>query len=156
MKKTLLALLLPAALFLSGSVNGQYKNAIGIRAADHSGITFKTFLTEDRAADLILAFNDNSTRSLVTLTGLYEIHAPIEGAPGLKWYYGFGGTIGGVEYKRNSDNDLLVRVDGVLGLDYIFDGAPINLSLDWKPALELTPETDTRFGMFGLSVRFAF
>jgi hypothetical protein len=39
-----------------------------------------------------------------------------------KIYYGYrGGAVG---------------IDGVLGLDYKFNGAPINMSLDWQPSFE--------------------
>jgi hypothetical protein len=31
---------------------------------------------------------------------------------------------------------LTIGIDGVLGLDYKFNGAPINVSIDWQPSFE--------------------
>ena len=87
---------------------------------------------------------------------MYEIHNDINNAPGLQWFYGGGGTVGTYKWKPNDESDVYVSADGVLGLDYKFSGAPINVSLDWKPALQLTPDTGFDAEGFGLSVRFTF
>ena len=139
-----------------------YKNAFGGRLGTANGITFKTFTKGDRAWDFILNFQsrnfDNDSkgnRNRFRFTALYEIHNKINNAPGLRWYYGGGGTIGSSKYE-NEDGDLLASLDGVLGLDYKFDGAPINVALDWKPALEIVPYTEFDVEGFGLSIRFTF
>lgn len=160
MRQFFLAILF-AALFLlpSTETQAQYKNALGVRLGDAYGVTFKTFLQSDRALDFILNVRSRKHYSQFRLTGLYEVHNPIQGAPGLRWYYGGGGTLGSINYKNDwdgRDNDLLLSVDGVLGLDYKINGAPINLSLDWKPAIELAPETDFDPRGVGLSVRITF
>jgi len=43
---------------------------------------------------------------------------------------------------------------GVVGIDYKFDNAPINLSLDWKPELDIAPAINFIPDAFALSVRF--
>lgn len=158
MKKFLVSLLLGGALLITSSaVKAQYKNALGVRVGDYTGITFKTFIQQDKALDFILSFKDRNGYSAVRFTGLYEVHNPIafeEGA--LSWYYGGGASVGGIDYKYIDDNDFLLSADGVLGLDYHFSGAPINLSLDWKPALQFAPDADFKAGQFGLSVRVTF
>lgn len=160
MKQLFLSILFASFLmFASTTTKAQYKNALGVRLGDAYGVTFKTFLQSDKALDFILNIRSRSNYSEFRLTGLYEVHNAIQGAPGLRWYYGGGGTLGSVDYKndwRGKDNDLLLSVDGVLGLDYKFDGAPINLSLDWKPAIELAPDTDFDPRGVGLSVRITF
>jgi len=160
MKKLILLLGFTAGILLvSTSVtNAQqtYKNALGGRLGTANGITFKTFVDSDRALDFILNFQSKKDYSYFRFTGLYEIHNPINNAPGLRWYYGPGATIGNVRYKPLDQSDLLISIDGVLGLDYKFDGAPINLSLDWKPAIEVTPNTEFNAEGIGLSIRFTF
>lgn len=133
-----------------------YDNAIGGRFGAANGVTFKTTLGGNKMVDLIANFRSNSTYSYFRVTGLYEIYNPINNAAGLNWYYGLGGTVGTVKYKPTRDNDLYLGVDGVLGLDYKFADAPINLSLDWKPAIGLVPDTDFDASGVGLSLRFTF
>ena len=159
MKKLLLLCLTAGiVLFTQTDLKAQqtYKNAIGGRLGTANGITFKTFMTGDRALDFILNFSDNNDKSTFRFTGLYEIHNDINNAPGLRWYYGPGATVGTRKDKGDDNSDLLVSIDGVLGLDYKFDGVPINLALDWKPAIEITPNTEFDAEGFGLSIRFTF
>jgi len=158
--KKLLLLCLTAGIILFAQTDSQaqqtYKNAIGGRLGTANGITYKTFITGDRALDFILNFRGNDNYSTFRFTGLYEIHNPINNAPGLRWYYGPGATVGSRRNKIVDNSDLLVSLDGVLGLDYKFDGVPINLALDWKPAIEITPNTEFDAEGFGLSIRFTF
>ncbi len=158
MKKTLLfSLFLITLSLLSQNANAQYKHAIGGRFGAANGISFKTFNHNyDRALDLILNFQSRNDYSYFRFTGLYEIHQDIENADGLRWYYGFGGTLGSRNYKPTDNNELLLGIDGVIGLDYKFNGVPINLSLDWKPTLEVAPNTGLNAEGVGLSFRFTF
>ena len=162
MKK--LSLLLLAFGFLTitySEVNAQamgsdYKNAIGGRFGAYNGVTFKTFIKNEVALDFILNFRSKKEFSTFRLNGLYEIHKGINNAPGLRWYYGAGAGIGAFKWKHGDASDLFLSIDGVLGLDYKFNGAPINLALDWKPAIQITPDTEFDGAGVGLSIRFAF
>ncbi|WP_374166654.1 hypothetical protein [Arcticibacter sp. MXS-1] len=154
---TFLSLIFALVVFSKNTANAQYKNALGVRVGDYTGISFKTFLQQDRALDLILGFKDKSSYSAIRFTGLYEVHKPIPFEDGtLQWYYGGGASIGGIDYKNIDKNDFLLSADGVLGLDYRFAEAPINVSFDWKPALQFTPDADFKAGQFGFSVRVTF
>ncbi len=156
MKKLFLSILFVTCLLATTSVNAQYKHALGVRLGDTYGVTFKTFLQSNKALDFILNVRNRDNYSSFRLTGLYEVHNPIGGAPGLRWYYGGGGTLGSINHKRSDDTDFYLSVDGVLGLDYKFNGAPINLSLDWKPAIEVSPNTEFDPRGVGFSVRITF
>ncbi len=156
--KKLFLLSLVAAIFISAGRDAKaqdYKNAIGVRVGSYNGVNFKTVLHSNKALDLNLAVRSNDHISRFILTGLYEVHNPIAGAPGLLWYYGGGGSLGSYKRKDN-DGDLFLSADGVLGLDYKIEGAPLNLAIDWRPRLELTPDTDFRIGDVGLAIRFTF
>ncbi len=157
MKKLLILCLTVGFIFLANS-NAQaqnYENAIGVRLGSYNGINFKTFLNSNKALDLNLSFRNNNDLKRFLLTGLYEVHNPIEGAPGLLWYYGGGGSIGSYK-RRDFDGDLWLSADGVLGLDYKIEGAPLNLAIDWRPRLEITPDTNLRTEDVGLSIRLTF
>jgi hypothetical protein len=159
MKKLLFTLIAVAGLFTMSATNAnaqEYKNAIGGRFGSYNGVSFKTGLNKGAMLELIGNFRSNSGYSWVQLTGLYEVYNPIGGAPGLNWYYGGGASIGSVKTKHTDNSDIYLGANGVLGLDYKFNGAPINLSLDWIPTLRLTPDTDFYSGDIGLGVRFTF
>src|SRR3546814_5641240 len=83
--------------------------------------------------DLILNIRDHDHHDHFYLVGLYEVHNPIPNAGGLNWYYGGGAHVFFVDHDHDGPNDDVdggFGIDGVLGLDYKFNGAPINLSLD--------------------------
>lgn len=164
MKKLFLLLITVGFLSISSqeakaqALGNDYRNAIGGRFGVANGITFKHFVNSSDALDFIVNFRSKKNQySTFRLIGLYERHLPINNAPGLRWYYGGGAGIGVWDYKHdNHDSEIALSIDGVLGLDYKFNGAPINASLDWKPALEVTPDTGFDAEGFGLSIRFAF
>ena len=156
--KKLLLLCLTAGLMLSAntSVMAQtYENAIGVRIGSYNGVNFKTFLNSNKAVDLNLSFRNNNNFKRVFFTALYEVHNPINGASGLLWYYGGGGSIGSLRHN-DEDGEIFLSADGVLGLDYKFNGAPLNLAIDWRPRLELTPDTSFGTGDVGLAIRLTF
>jgi len=139
-----------------------YKHAIGGRFGVANGITYKYFFNDNHAIDGILNFQGNRSFTIFKLLGLYEIYQPLNfvDVDGLRWYYGFGGGLGSYRYKEDNkgidtdDSGMAWSFDGAIGLDYKIPSAPINLSLDWKPTMELTPESGVRFDGFGLSIRF--
>ncbi len=135
-----------------------YERGIGGRFGVANGITYKHFLNESHAIDGIVNFQGNRSFRLFKLLGLYEIHQPINfiDVEGMRWYYGFGGGLGSYRYKATDEGGMAWSFDGVVGIDYKIPTAPINLSLDWKPTMELTPETGVRFDGIGLSIRFVF
>lgn len=158
MKKLLFTIIAAAALFtmnLNTASAQDYNNAIGGRFGSANGISFKTGLNKNAMLELIGNFRSSKGYDYLRLTALYEVYNPIGGAPGLSWYYGGGGTIGTIKWNDN-DSDVYLGANGVLGLDYKFKGAPINLSLDWIPTLQLTPNTNFYSGDVGLGVRFTF
>jgi len=155
MRKALLAcfLLLSVATFRaqSKSTNGStYTTALGVRIWDGGGITLKHFFNDRNAGELIGYFWRNGVR----FTGLYEIHGDITGAKGLRWYIGPGAHIG--FYNSKYGDGSFGGIDGVLGLDYKFNGAPINVSLDWQPSFEFGDNRGFYGGWGGLGIRYTF
>lgn len=158
MKKLIFTLIAGVTLFTMNMTSAKaqdYKNAIGGRFGSANGITFKTGLSKGAMLELIGNFRSTRGIDYFRITGLYEVYNPINGAAGLNWYYGGGATIGSVKVK-GYEGDIYLGANGVLGLDYKFNGVPINLSLDWIPTLQLTPDTDFYSGDVGLGIRFTF
>jgi len=160
MRKTLV--LVTALVCLMGiqaksqSMGSDYQTAVGVKFWP-GALSIKHFIAPNRALEGLASFWDHGFR----VTGLYEIHGDINDAPGLKWYVGPGAHIGvnNEDYYHNDhfyhDGNLSLGVDGVVGLDYKFKGAPIAISLDIQPYLELLshPYLDV-WG--GLGIRYTF
>jgi hypothetical protein len=150
MKKLLLLAAVTAITLTTKAQNeSSYKNAIGVRLgssvpAIKSGITYKHFFNK-AAAEGILSFGDG-----VAFCGLCEIHKPINAVENLQWLIGFGGYLG----INNSTNN--VGAAGIIGLDYKFTNVPLNLTLDWKPELNIVSKVGFEASGIGFSARFTF
>ena len=155
MRKVLFAVLLFSFTLSANAQNNStgsstYRTALGVKVWDGAGISFKHFLAGRNALELIGYFWNQGTR----ITGLYEIHGPISGATGLQWYIGPGAHIG--LYNTNHGDGAIIGIDGVLGLDYKFRGAPINISLDWQPSFEFGDRRGFVGSWGGLGIRYTF
>lgn len=134
----------------SQSTGSTYRTALGVKVWDGAGISFKHFLTDKNALELIGYFWSRGMR----ITGLYEIHGPITGATGLQWYIGPGAHVG--FYNNKHGDGTFIGLDGVIGLDYKFRGAPINMSLDWQPSFEFGDGRGFVGSWGGLGIRYTF
>ena len=139
----------------SQSMGYDYKTALGIKFYP-GAITLKSFTKPNKALEGLAYFYNDGVR----FTGLYEFYGDINGAEGLKWYAGPGAHLGfwSNSWKSDHPNDggIVLGVDGVLGLDYKFNGAPINLSLDWQPSFSFVGYNYFEAGWAGLGIRYTF
>jgi hypothetical protein len=141
MKKGLLTLF--TLICFAGIMHGQssYNSAIGLRFGAPISVSYKKFISDKGAIEGFVGFRGYSGYSWINLGAMYEHHMPISEVPGLQWY--FGGGAGLYFYNYNDDiyddeSNFSVSIMGCLGLDYAFESTPINLSLDWTPAIFLT------------------
>jgi hypothetical protein len=125
-----------------------YQTALGVKVWDGGGISLKHFVGGNNALEGIGYFWRQGAR----ITGLYEIHGPINNAGGLQWYIGPGAHVG--FYNDRYGNGSFIGIDGVLGLDYKFNGAPINVSLDWQPSFEFGDARGFTGNWGGLGIRY--
>lgn len=158
--------LLAVGLFIGNGAYAQLttQNAVGARFGTASGINYRFTLAPDRAVEGILSVQSNSTSSRFRLVGLYEYYKPL--AHNFSWYYGFGGSIGSYTYKaytdpqgnhHNSQGELALSIDGILGVAYDIPDSPIALSLDIKPYFDFIQESSIRvFDPVGFSIRYKF
>jgi hypothetical protein len=144
---------------LSFPVQGQaYKTGIGVRGGLSNGITIKQHLSNDVALELLAATRWKG----YNFTLLYEVHNNLGDAPGLRWYYGAGGHIGywhgykGHPWFKDDEDYRVIGVDLILGIEYTFKEAPINISADYKPAYNLTGYNGFWGDEGALSLRIVF
>lgn len=137
------------------SMGHTYRTALGAKFYP-GAITIKHFVKPNRAIEGLGYFWNYGFR----FTGLYEVHGDINGAPGLKWYVGPGAHIGfwnddwKHRYPSRADG-VAIGIDGVLGLDYKINNAPLNVSLDWQPSFNIIGYT--YFSSWGgLAIRYTF
>jgi hypothetical protein len=126
-----------------------YKTALGVKFYP-GAISLKHFVNSQAALEGLGYFWDRGFR----ITGLYEIHGNINGAPGLKWYIGPGAHVGFYNTKWGGGSSI--GVDGVLGLDYKINTAPINLSIDWQPSFEFGDGRGFTGNWGGFAIRYTF
>jgi hypothetical protein len=133
-----------------------YKTGLGLRLGTGTGFTVKHFINTRSAIEGLLLTRWHS----FDITGLYEIHDQAFDVDNLRWFYGFGAHIGFyngdyAEWGVPGSTYTVLGVDGVIGLEYSFDDAPINLGLDIKPALNFIGYTGF-WADFAFSVRYIF
>jgi hypothetical protein len=160
MKKIICSFLLISGLCAATAVSAQdYKTALGIRLSNsaamvNNSITLKHFLNERTAIEALFSFGDP-----LALGALVEMHKPLN-TQGLQWFYG-GGAYLGFEKTYNATKNINETKtnfggQGVIGLDYKFVNIPLNLSLDWKPELNLVSDINFEPAAIGFTARFTF
>lgn len=160
MKKIVIVLLIAAgAGFVNHASAQQYKTGLGVRlsssaASVNNSITIKHFVNDRLALEGLFSFGDP-----LALGILAEMHKPLS-ETGLQWFYGGGGYISFVKtYNPNKQRDVTntnFGAQGIVGLDYKFPNVPLNLSLDWKPELNLVDNINFEPAVVGFSARFTF
>jgi hypothetical protein len=144
----------------SYSVNAQsYTTALGVRFGGLSnGVTLKHFISNSSAIEGIASIG---YRTFI-VTGLYEMHTPVDHSKLFKFYYGVGAHIGFFQdggyynyYNNYYTNQAVIGVDGIIGLGYKFYSAPINIGMDFKPFFDFNSGSNFYFDG-GLSIRYTF
>lgn len=149
MKKSIFLITLFVAIVLFTQAQN-YNTAVGVRLGPNTanitaGFTVKHFINENTALEAIIGVNNG-----LGLCGLYEKHFDIEAVKNLQWLAGFGG------YVAFTGSNTAVGGAGIIGLDYKFEEIPLNLTLDWKPELNIISKVGFEASGIGLSARFTF
>lgn len=150
MKSKLLLMALLATLGMASTAKAQdYKFGVGVRLSNsnptlNNSVSAKYFVTDKTAIEGLVSFG---TR--FGIGGLIEIHEPFKTA-GFSWFYGGGAYVG------FQDKNTYLGPTGIVGLDYKFPSIPLNLSLDWKPELDIIPKISFVPDAFAVTARFAF
>ena len=156
MKKFLVAIIILLMVYnVSAQESQTYNRAIGIKFPAGFAITYKQFITDKNNVEGEAMFWSNGFRAV----GLYEFNFDIPGIDGLRWYVGpehisvFGTRI--ISNVKTSASAGF-GIDGVLGLDYKVADYPINVSVDWQPAVDIVGSSGFTPAYGGIGIRYTF
>jgi len=168
MKKVIYLLLTLTAFVFAGNTSKaqeykpNYQFALGLKFGGYeNGIAGKYFIDNSTSLEGVLGFRSHG----VVVTGLFELNVDAFNTQGLRFYYGAGAHVGAVgagvydrfgatnEYYKSAQ--VLLGIDGVIGLEYVIPNSPIAVSLDLNPRVELTggPFVDLAPG---LGIKYTF
>ena len=160
MKKLLVVTIVALSAALLNNASAQdYRTALGVRlssanAMQNNSVSFKQFITDKTAIEALFTFGDP-----LALGALVEFHKPLAAA-GLSYFYGAGGYVSFVKNlnvnTQKESTDPNFGAQGVIGLDYKFNNIPLNLSLDWKPELNIVSDINFEPAAIGFTARFTF
>jgi hypothetical protein len=144
-------------VFFMTSTNAQapYDHAIGLKFPGGVSVTYKTFITDTRNIEAEFTAWHQGFR----VAGLYEFNFySFDNIPELSWFVGPGAHIGFWKNQedKNYNSQADVGIDGIIGLDYKFKGVPINVSLDWQPAITIIGDAGFTPVFGGIGVRYTF
>lgn len=155
MKKLIVVSILFFGIALASQAQ-DYNTGLGVRGGLSYGFTIKHFVSSKVALEGIVV----SRWRGVNLTGLLEFHNNIGNVEGFNWYWGLGGHVGfwdgkHVGWAHDDKKYTVVGVDGIIGLEYNFK-IPLNISVDWKPAMNLSGYSGFWGDEGAVSVRYIF
>ncbi len=138
------------------TVNIANSFGIGLVAGEPTGISWKLWTDKDKAWDGALAwsFIDNGYLR-AHVDHLWHDNNALEVEKGLlPIYYGIGGTIWAGD-RTQYDKHFNFGARGIIGMEYIFSEAPVDIFIELAPTLNLIPETGLDL-QGGIGVRFFF
>ena len=166
MKKIILSAFMLIGLAFNAQSQDISKNALGLRLGSNDGfggeISYQRGLSKNNRLELDLGWRNSKDVNAYKLVGLYQWVWDID--KGFNWYAGIGGGIGSWSYDVGgaSDSGTILLAAGDIGIEYNFQEAPIQLSLDLRPEFYLNNNDQNRFreNNFGpdiaLGIRYRF
>ncbi len=176
MKNRLLGYLLLLALMSSFhfTIEAQtYEHSAGVRLGNTAGLTYKKFLIDEQAIEILLSGRNEGLQVTVS----YLTHKPLEFSFNSNFYvfYGVGAHIG-LEHFNNLNKSIVpdgnglntfvfdnrnyftMGIDGTVGIEYRWLSVPITISFDIKPYFNYIGMrfTRTKFWDAGLSFKYIF
>ena len=141
MKKLILSAFMLLGLAFSAQAQDISKNALGLRLGDNDGfggeISYQRGMGSNNRLEFDLGWRNSKDVDAFKLVGLYQWVWNIEG--GFNWYAGVGAGVGSWSYDGPGDPDpdggSFILAAGDIGIEYNFQEAPIQLSLDFRPEL---------------------
>jgi hypothetical protein len=132
-----------------------YDRALGIKFPGGLSLTYKKFIADTRNIEAQLTAWHQGLR----VSGLYEFNFySFKGIPALSWFVGPGVHVGFWKSsgEKNYDSKADIGIDGVIGFDYKFKSVPVNISVDWEPAVTLIGSAGFTPVFGGIAVRYTF
>ena len=168
MKKLFFIAILMLGIGVSSNLNAQkYTSAVGLRFGAPLSVSYKMFISEATAIEVYASYRTNNVNFLgvkygwtsIGVNGAYLIHKDFDNTEGLSWYYGGGASLFFWSYDSGytgNNGSISFGVSGYIGLDYKFENAPVNISLDWVPTFFIGSNSLEGFGagQGALAVRY--
>lgn len=164
-------LLITLTIFLSFCANAQqlYEKSGGIRLGNTSGLTYKKFIVEDEAVELMLSGRNDGMQ----FTALYLFHQPMEFSFNDRFYlhYGLGGHLGyekfddiskvlsnaaGDAFVYQSKSFFAMGVDASLGIEYRWLEVPATIGFDIKPYFNFIGMRHTKAKFWDAAISFKY
>ena len=140
---------------LQAQTSATYDRAIGVKFPGGFAVSYKQFVKDYQNVEAEAMFWNGGFR----VVGLYEFNWDIPSVDGLRWYVGPGAHLGAWNNtgdKQSNKSKIGLGIDGVIGLDYKLADYPINISLDWQPAVDLIGSTGYNAAYGGIGIRYTF
>lgn len=164
--------LFAALIFITSFTAGAqqlYEKSGGIRLGSTSGLTYKKFVTEDEAVELMLSGRNEGMQ----FTAIYQFHEPMEFSFNDRFYlhYGIGGHIGyekyddiakvlsnavGDSFVYQSKSFFAMGVDANLGIEYRWLEVPATIGFDVKPFFNFIGMRYTRATFWDAAISFKY
>ena len=154
MKKIAIALLFMVSL-IAARAQAPYNRALGLKFPGGLSITYKKFISDSHNLEAQFTSWHEGFRA----AGLYEINFyAFDKVPELSWFVGPGAHIGFWKsaYQKTYNSQIDIGIDGIIGLDYKFKTVPVNVSLDWEPAVTLLGSAGFTPVFGGVAIRYTF
>ena len=146
-------------LFFVTTLNAQapYNRALGVKFPGGLSLTYKKFISDTHNLEAQFTAWHQGFR----VAGLYEFNFySFSNVPELSWFVGPGAHIGfwkhDYDSTKNYNSQPDIGVDGIIGLDYKFKNVPINVSVDWEPAITLIGSAGFTPVFGGVAIRYTF
>jgi len=150
-----IATIILLSIFTLPGQSQDYDTGLGVRGGVAWGLSVKHFVLTDGAIEGLLTARFNGFNA----TGLYEKHIPVFDTDGFYLFYGGGAHLGlwnTDEPKPFMGTKIYAGIDGIIGLEYSFDGTPISLGMDWKPGFNLFSDFGIFYDEIAISIRYLF
>ncbi len=149
MKKLSQGLLVTTLLLLvfninpASAQNTDGKLGVGIMIGEPTGISLKYWQSQRNAIDGGLAWSLGQYDAIHLhadyLWHNYSVFSDVDEGQ-LPFYYGIGGRL------VLADNESVIGIRVPVGLNYLFEEAPVGLFLELAPTINLAPSTDFDIG----------
>jgi hypothetical protein len=153
--KLLLTAFFALVIFINAS-SQDYIDAVGIRAGESFGVSYKHFFGEKLAVEASVMSRWHGIYSM----GLLEWHWQFMDLKGLNWYLGAGPSAGywtankDLKWLASGKTAFVGSITAIAGFEYNFKDVPLALGLDWKPSLNLIGYGKPWLDEFSLSLKF--
>lgn len=151
-------LIIALLLFINTDIYSQrdYATGIGIRSWPYWGVSFKHFVTDQTALEIV----GSSQWEGVMFDGMYTFHHNVFNTSNFNLLYGGGGHVGiwGSDVVNHPwlevDENLTIGINLQAGLEYTFDEIPFSITFDWKPLLVLLQSSSVQVENVSFTIRY--